>query len=212
MFTKPSSYKDVLLSPEVAQDIEDVVTNKIRFPHHKKGILLHGPYGTGKSTLAALLPEAIEYHRGGINKPVPTHHGIRTGCNSISLLNSLANIAELMPPPEHLHQYIILDEVDNLGASAMSSLKTVIDEGAAVFLMTTNMIDKIDVAVKSRSHLFYIGAAPPHLWAAKAIAAFTAAGKKNIPTQDRVERLVAACNGDTREIIDQLEKMKNGLP
>lgn len=212
MFTQPSSYKDILLAQDVAQEIEDLVTNRTRFPDHKKGILLHGPCGTGKSTLAKLLPEAIDRHRTGINKPVPTHIGIRAGGNSTSLLNTLANIAGTAPVLGCEYQYIILDEVDNLGAAAMSSLKTVIDEGAAIFLMTTNRLDKIDIAVKSRSHVFHIGAAPPHLWASRAITAFTAAGKNSVPTQDRFERLVAACKGDTRQIIDQLEKLKNALP
>jgi len=211
MFTKPSSYTDVLLDPSVAKDIDDIVANRIHFPSHKKGILLHGPCGTGKSTLATLLPEAIDHTRGGVNKPVPSHFGIRSGGNSTALLSSLTNISRTMPLIGSAHQYIILDELDNLGASAMSSLKTVIDEGEAIILMTTNKIAAIDIAVKSRSHVFHIGAAPPHLWAAKAIAAFTVAGKQNIPTQDRVEQLVATCRGDTREILDQLEKMKNDL-
>ena len=49
--------------------IEDIVSGILPFPFEgKTGILLYGTFGTGKTTLARILPEAIE--RGQTGQPL----------------------------------------------------------------------------------------------------------------------------------------------
>ena len=51
----------VFANDESRQLIEDIVTGVMPFPFEgKTGILLYGTFGSGKTTLARLLPEAIE--------------------------------------------------------------------------------------------------------------------------------------------------------
>lgn len=46
--------------------IEDIVSGILPFPFEgKTGILLYGTFGTGKTTLARILPEAIEQGQTG---------------------------------------------------------------------------------------------------------------------------------------------------
>ena len=62
----PTSYKDIVYpSDKVEQLVDDIATNQIRFPaNDKTGLLIHGEYGTGKTTLAKLLPNSMILPRG----------------------------------------------------------------------------------------------------------------------------------------------------
>ena len=67
MFYTPSNINDIVYHSVVERKlINDIAAGTIQFPAcGKNGILLYGIYGTGKTTLARLLPEAIERGKGG---------------------------------------------------------------------------------------------------------------------------------------------------
>lgn len=206
MFSTPKSYKDIVLAPSVAKLLDDIVTNRIPFPAHKSGLLLHGPYGTGKTTLANLLPGDFDIHRGGIPKPFAIRHAISTGCNGPQLIQSMRNTASVIPIGSNYH-YFVLDEFDNLGPAAMKSMKTVMDLPSSIFIMTTNDLRAIDKAVISRSHLIDMTAPPAKAWVPIIQQALHDAGITKITNPADIEKLAADCQGDVRQIIDQAHKL-----
>ena len=64
---KPNCIDDFLISnSEDRRKIELILSRQLPFPFGgKSGILFHGTWGTGKSTLATLLPELIEMSFSG---------------------------------------------------------------------------------------------------------------------------------------------------
>lgn len=215
MLPKPKSYKDIVYPrPEVAKLVDDLVANAQPFPATgTTGLLIWGPYGTGKSTLAQLLPNALEQSRGGQVPVVPRHEKIVSGNNGSALIASLERIAETMPPIGYRHQYIILDELDNLGTAAMKSLKNVMEYGGlnAIFIMTTNHLDQINDAVSSRSHLIEMTAPPASEWLPVVKQALTNAGITKVLSDALLLRLIDGCGGDVRELDRQLERLKREL-
>ena len=70
----PTVAADIVFHSDVERRlILDVVSGKKAFPASgKNGLLLWGDYGTGKTTLARMLPEEIERGAGGVADP-PCH-------------------------------------------------------------------------------------------------------------------------------------------
>ena len=63
----PRSLDDMVFGNAAAKDmLTNIVSGNLPFPAFGKcGILLHGAWGTGKTTLAKMLPDLLEAGRGG---------------------------------------------------------------------------------------------------------------------------------------------------
>jgi replication-associated recombination protein RarA len=164
-------------NPAERKTIELILLRQMPFPFAgKSGILLHGTWGTGKSTLAEVLPELFETSYSGnwnpadsigqMTGPNPSHtqtHMFRCGgglsstsftqtindCNSRNPLYSMSG-----------NDYFIFDEVDRLTPAAQQSLRSTMGLKRCMFFFTTNYLPKIDPAIVNRCHLIEMNQAP----------------------------------------------------
>ena len=108
--------------------MQSLVSGTYGFPGSgKNGIILHGMYGAGKSTTAALLPDVIEGTAIGLNSPWRSLYRVMSNNNGVALLSQIDNICSLVNLSGDKYVYIILDEVDNLSPTAMPQLKSIMD-------------------------------------------------------------------------------------
>ena len=198
----PKTPEDIVFASDATRDLVlDLISGKTAFPAYgRNGIILYGTYGTGKSTLAAMLPDAIEMQRGG-TKADARIEKITASNNGADLFASLALEAETMP--FGTYRYFVLDEADLITASAMRSLKTLMDLRTTVWILCSNFLGAIDGGVKDRSHEIAFNAAPADRWLPLARRIFSDFG---VPHADetKIEELVALQNGSARKIANTL--------
>lgn len=198
----PKTPEDIVFASDATRDLVlDLISGKAAFPAYGcNGIILYGPYGTGKSTLAAMLPDAIEMQRGG-TKADARIEKITASNNGADLFASLALEAETMP--FGTFRYFVLDEADLLTATAMRSLKTLMDLRTTVWVFCTNHLGGIDPAVRDRSHEIAFKAAPASRWLPLANRIFSDFGV-SCTDQTKIEELVALQNGSARKVVNTL--------
>lgn len=167
----PNCFDDFLISNSADhQKLEYILSRKLPFPFGgKSGVLLHGTWGTGKSTLASLLPKLIETAYSGtwdtnqgvgqMPPPEPDHVQevlFRCGGGLSSTVFTLAiNKRNMHMPFWHnsQHDYYVFDEMDRLSPSAQQSLRSTMDLPRSMFFFTTNHLNKIDRGIVNRCHL-----------------------------------------------------------
>lgn len=167
----PNCLNDFLFSNPTDRDkLELILARKLPFPFGgKSGILLHGTWGTGKSTLAQLLPGLLETaHSGTWNlaqgvgfmpTPEPDHCQTKMfrcgGGLSISYITQAINDYNNRMPLWHFsqHDYFVLDELDKMTLGAQQSLRSIMDLKRCMFFFTTNYLAKIDNGIVNRCHL-----------------------------------------------------------
>ena len=162
----PESLDDFVISdPASRKQLEGIVSGRLPMPlFGKNAICLWGTYGTGKSTLALVLPQLLEAsaslvstQRNAIFLSDRYWHitECALGSNTVSMMMDLnkrcKESAGYSPSGWH---YEILDEVDLLTPAAQASLKTAITfANSTIFILTSNHLNKLDRGIVSRSIL-----------------------------------------------------------
>jgi len=170
-------------------------------------IILHGPYGTGKSKLAlAIVQTRIGILGSGI---FDTYHPSQLARYARDIdENTFDKIVNGTWAAQHSRKgnaYCVIDEIDQLSKPLQQKLRAFMDQWANFgnFIMTTNHVHAIDDGIRSRSREIEIPLADLSGWQARASAILAAEGV-TCSTQQLVE-LLSSSNGSVRDILRALE-------
>ena len=213
---EPQTIDDIIFgNNESKLRIEDIVSGADALPHcGKSAILLYGVFGTGKTTLAKMLPDHIEYGKTQEELVWPEEFiACQQGFNGPQVMARIdAILTKSSLNVSGLH-YIILDEVDNLTKQAQQSLKSALNTTRGVFILTTNNVSQLDKGMLDRCILVEMNAANPNAYLdiAKSIAneaGVTLSNDELLPT-------IQAANGSFRNLshnVGRLARRKGQQP
>lgn len=214
----PVSPDDFILMTHTRNKLEAVLDGTVKFPGNGVcSLLLHGTYGTGKSTMAHLLPGWIETCKktnfltknlvGQVVDQMQPHyffHECAQGQNSVTLLNNIQKATSLISLNHTGLHFVILDELDNITDAACASLKAIMNHTNVVFILTTNHLNLVDPGVVNRSILLDMDAAPTHEWAEK-IKTYFHASNITPPNDEVLKRIIDSAQGSARTIFTDIQ-------
>ena len=213
----PAMLDDFPLKLHSRNQLEMIVDGTLPMPGSKSGILLYGINGTGKTTMAELLPGWIETARTtdalkimpvgqlvDTTQPDYTLYSCAQGQNGSVLMGNIQTHTGLVSWNSSNLHYVILDEVDLLTAAASASLKSIMNRKSVVFILTTNHLNKIDLGVQNRSVLVDLNAPPVNTWVNKIKAIYQASGVI-APSDQAITGIVQAGNGSARNILTDIQ-------
>lgn len=205
---QPASINDIVFGNSVAEEkIKRIVSGEKSFPAvGKQALLLFGIYGTGKSTLAKLLPDAIERGKTGGQCQLSFNHKCKQGDNGARLMETIEGQTSFVSNNNSGLQYVLLDEVDLLTKNAQASLKGLLDRTWIIAIMTTNNIQAIDKGIINRSHLIEMNAAQPQQWLPLCHQILNDMGVGSIGNQLLIP-IIDAAKGSVRDIVSRVEDL-----
>ncbi len=214
----PTMPDDFVLMSHTKDKLHAVLNGMINFPANGvSGLVLYGIYGTGKTTMANLLPGWIETAKTTkflANNPVGqlvdqtdpyfTFQACAQGQNGASVIGNIQNSTSLISLNDSGLHYVILDEVDILTEAAITSFKSIMNQKNVVFILTTNNLNKIDQGVMNRSILLDMNAAPTNEWITKITSIYQLSGLVP-PSPSKIAGVITGGNGSARSIFTDIE-------
>ncbi len=191
---RPQSFHEVVGQRHVTQTLGNAIESG-RVAH---AILLSGPRGTGKTTVARILAKAMNCAEGPVSTPCNECRSCReitsghaadvyeidgASNNSVDQIRDLRENVKYMPSHSRYKIYII-DEVHMLSLSAFNALLKTLEEPPShvLFFFATTESHKIPVTILSRCqrHDF-----------------------RRIDLPDLVDRMAAVCREEKRDVDDE---------
>jgi replication-associated recombination protein RarA len=132
-----------------------------------KPLILHGGVGTGKTTIANLLPDAIEGKKAEVTRLKAVEF------NSINdvmqAFGDQTMFYQVFTINDQKRNYIISNEI-NFTPKAAIAFRDVIDDmiGHTQFIFTTNYIDQVDIALRDRSSCLAVPPVTAKDWLSRA--------------------------------------------
>ena len=174
-----------------------------------RSLLLHGAWGSGKTTVAKLIPPAFDINFP--ESPLVTNgyldvmylEGGSTDRSNVGVKKIKARTGTVCLNGSDMH-YVIIDEADMLSVQYQGALKALMtDRPHVLFILTTNYIDKINGGILSRCEKVHLDPAPAERWMDRARLIFHQ--EKVIIPDERVLALLKRHGGDNRDILGALE-------
>ena len=204
----PTSLNDIIFgNPESKLRIYDIVTGAETLPASgKSGILLYGTWGTGKTTMATMLPDAIE--KGRTDEELTISADLircQQGFNGPQVIDFIAKILDKNSLNASGLHYIIIDEVDLLTKSAQESLKSAMNTSRCIFILTTNYIAYLDRGLLDRCVLVEMNAAAINDYLPLAKNLVSDMGV--VMSDDDLLPTISAAKGSLRNLIHNVERL-----
>lgn len=164
-------------------------------------LLLHGPYGSGKSATARIVVDHLLRGTSGMNSKELSGSKFKT---SGQIEEVIANFSSYIALGAN-YRVVIIDEIDYMSDIAQAELRVQMDrfKTMCAFLLTTNNLNKVDCAIQSRCRVLSYGPANPVRWMARAQKIMASEGV-SISAGDLL-KVLQASGGDIRMMFQNME-------
>lgn len=153
---RPQRIEDfVFADDKLERQIRRYVTGKNCRP-----LVLYGKFGTGKSTLADLIPKAID--GPGVKVTKIKAEDLNSNVEVRRIFTRSRMFDRFFEPEGQSRHYTVVEEV-NFDPKAKGALRDSLDEmeGRDLVIFTTNELEKLDPGLMSRSEVVEVPPAPP---------------------------------------------------
>lgn len=118
-------------------------------------LVLYGPNGTGKSTLADLIPKELEGDQVTVNKVKA--EDLNSNAEVRKIFTRSKQFDKMFAPEGQSRNYTVIEEV-NFDPKAKGAMRESLDEmeGRDLIIFTTNELDKLDPGLLSRAEVVEI--------------------------------------------------------
>lgn len=187
----PQRFDDLVFAdPSVAQRLKQYAEGQ-----RTKSIILHGAYGSGKSTIARLLLQARDPVNKGFWETINCIHAETGFLNPVEGTWRFSEWLSVEP-------MCVLEEVDMLSRKLQFLLRAFMDAYGGMFIMTTNHPYMIDGSIRSRCDDIEI--VPPHPKDYLAVAQNILAQYQVTVDQESLTQLLLECH-NWRHVLGVLE-------